>query len=60
MPLVDTPLRAKRILPVTDPLSCAVQSSALDIATALAQIARACSSVNMVMDGFLSRARARC
>src|SRR5688500_13376547 len=47
MPLVDTLLSAKRMLPAVLPVSCAVHSSAFDSATTLSRMALARSSVNI-------------
>src|SRR5690554_279502 len=48
-PLVETLLRAKRMLPSSEPLRVAVHSSACDRATTFSRMVRACSSVKMVM-----------
>src|SRR5690606_14777233 len=48
-PLVETLLRAKRMLPSSEPLRVAVHSSACDRPTTFWRISRACSSVKMVM-----------
>src|SRR5690554_1290966 len=48
-PLVETLLRAKRMLPSTEPVRVAVHSSACDRPTTFSRMALACSSVKMVM-----------
>src|SRR5690606_20368093 len=54
MPLVETLLSAKRMLPLLPPLSVAVQSSAVDSATTLSRIALAWASVKMLMSCCIS------
>ncbi|MNV47925.1 hypothetical protein D3C71_1398090 [compost metagenome] len=49
MPLVDTLLSAKRMLPLIEPASTAVHSSALDSAMTLSRMALASCSVKMLM-----------
>ena len=49
MPLVETLLSAKRMLPSTDPVRVAVHSSATDSLMTLSRMALACSSVKMLM-----------